>query len=142
MADIYDFSKGKSAFQAKKSIKDKLVEEPLSGDIRERLKQRIRQYYKDSGEEYKEPALEMYGQNVKAVWKKLVDTFSVTNEFTKAEALNVIKEYFDNLIDGVLEEQFDDTALAHSTLAKLEDIIKRSEELEKTTNHLDDEENT
>lgn len=70
-----------------------------------------------------------YGQEVLMVWEKLKNTFSVTNEFTKAEALSVIETYFDELFDGILEKDFDNKTITDKTIGRLNEIIARSEEL-------------
>lgn len=136
MAEVFDFSKGKAALEARKARASSM--KAPTKTFRQGILEEIRQDVATHGID---AVLGASGKNILSVYEKMKETFGVTTEFTSPEALNVMKNYFDALFDSVGDADFDDEALKNETIKKLDEIIARTEGLKKE-HHVDRENKT
>lgn len=130
MAEIFDFSKGKAAFDAKKARQNN-----MESDMPELSSQDISDLFSLTEDE----ASKLLEENLTEVFNKIMEHAKTVDNFTEEEAHQILNKHFEDLFSHVFMRASQDTPTKEQVIQKLNQIVPHNPSLRLVKNTPDEE---
>lgn len=114
MAEIFDFAKGKAAFEAKKARQNN-----MDSDMPELTSQDISDLFSLTEDE----ASKLLEENLTEVFNKIMEHAKTVNNFTEEEAHQILNEHFEDLFSHVFMRASQEKPSKDQVIQKLNQIV-------------------